>query len=142
MTAPPKEETTVDGHLVIFADWCKRERPKDDNWLQEALRDALGYGIGAGVVAAVNLGKFARRKGRAGPRVLDQAREIIAFVTTASARSKRIFNGLNVSLPFHNKRHPRDIGAAKLTALLSDLAPPQFVRIDPQPATIRRRAAC
>lgn len=56
------------------------------------------------------------------PRLLDQVREIIRIRHYSIRTEQAYVHWIRRFILFHDKRHPRDMGAPELTAFLSDLA--------------------
>lgn len=56
------------------------------------------------------------------PRLLDQVRELIRIRHYSIRTEEAYVQWIRRYIIFHGKRHPRDLGAAELTAFLSDLA--------------------
>jgi integron integrase len=59
---------------------------------------------------------------RSEPRLLDQVRELIRIRHYSIRTEQAYLQWIRRFILFHGKRHPRDMGAAELTAFLSDLA--------------------
>jgi integron integrase len=58
----------------------------------------------------------------AGPRLLDQVREVIRLRHYSIRTEQAYLQWITRFILFHRKRHPSDMGAAEVTAFLSDLA--------------------
>ncbi len=56
------------------------------------------------------------------PRLLDQVREVIRMRHYRIRTEEAYVQWIRRFILFHGKRHPREMGAAELTAFLSDLA--------------------
>ncbi len=56
------------------------------------------------------------------PRLLDQVRELIRIRHYSIRTEQAYLQWIRRFILFHGKRHPRDMGAAEVTAFLSDLA--------------------
>ncbi|HWK74396.1 MAG TPA: integron integrase [Povalibacter sp.] len=56
------------------------------------------------------------------PRLLDQVRELIRIRHYSIRTEQAYLQWIRRFILFHNKRHPRDMGAPEVTAFLSDLA--------------------
>lgn len=58
----------------------------------------------------------------AAPRLLDQVREVIRLRHYSIRTEQAYVQWITRFILFHRKRHPGDMGAAEVTAFLSDLA--------------------
>ena len=56
------------------------------------------------------------------PRLLDQVREVIRMRHYSIRTEQAYVQWIRRFILFHDKRHPREMGAPELTAFLSDLA--------------------
>jgi integrase len=56
------------------------------------------------------------------PRLLDQVREVIRIRHYSIRTEQAYVQWIRRFIHFHGRRHPREMGAAELTAFLSDLA--------------------
>lgn len=56
------------------------------------------------------------------PRLLDQVRDVIRFKHYSIRTEQSYLGWIKRFILFHNKRHPRDMGADEVTAFLTDLA--------------------
>src|SRR5262245_66506114 len=66
------------------------------------------------------------------PRLLDQVRELIRLRHSRIRTEQAYVQWIRRFILFNNKRHPREMGAAELTAFLSDLATQHHVAASAQ----------
>ena len=70
----------------------------------------------------VTVGTNSRNEAHSGPKLLDRVRDAIR-TRHYSPRTERTYVGwIRRFILFHQKRHPRDMGEAEVSAFLSSLA--------------------
>ena len=74
------------------------------------------------------------------PKLLDQVRDVVRLKHYSMSTEKTYVGWIYRFILFHNKRHPKDMGAEEVQAYLTYLAVNQHVAASTQNQALRNRA--
>ena len=74
------------------------------------------------------------------PKLLDQVRDVVRLKHYSMSTEKTYVGWIKRFILFHNKRHPKDMGAEEVQAYLTYLAVNQHVAASTQNQALRSRA--